>query len=73
METKGKPPNSRNIHTRLKEEEILNKSHKKICRTKKEDTLQNLCKRDDIIITNADEGGAIVIVDAHDCVREANQ
>ena len=33
--------------------------------------LQNLSKRDDIIITKADKGGAVVIVD--DYVQEANR
>ena len=40
---------------------------------KEEDALQNLCKRDDIIITKADKGGVVVIVDVDDYVQEANR
>ena len=35
--------------------------------------MQNLRKRDDIIITKADKGGAVVIVDVDDYVEEANR
>ena len=35
--------------------------------------LQNLYKREDIIITKADKGGAAVIVDVADYVQEANR
>ena len=41
--------------------------------SKKEDALQNLSKRDDIIITKADKGGAVVIVDVDDYIQEANR
>ena len=40
---------------------------------KEEDALQNLSKRDDIIITKADKGGAVVIVDVDDYIQEANR
>ena len=40
---------------------------------KEEDTLQNLSKRDDIIITKADKGGAVVIVDVDDYIQEVNR
>ena len=40
---------------------------------KEEDTLQNFYKRDYIIITKADKGGTIIIVDVDDYVQEANQ
>ena len=40
---------------------------------KEEDALQNLCKRDDIIIAKADERGAAVIVDVDDYIQEANR
>ena len=40
---------------------------------KEEDALQNLSKRDDIIIAKADKGGAIVIVDVDDYIQEANR
>ena len=40
---------------------------------KEEDALQNLCKRDDIIITKADKGSVVVIVDVDDYVQEANR
>ena len=35
--------------------------------------LKDLSKRDDIIITNADKGGAVVIMDANDYIREAKR
>ena len=35
--------------------------------------MQNCCKRHDTIITKADKGGAAVITDADDYVREANR
>ena len=34
---------------------------------------KNLSKRDDIIITKADKGGAVVIVDVDDYIQEANR
>ena len=40
---------------------------------KEEDALQNLSKRDYIIITEADKGGAVVIVDVDDYIQEANR
>ena len=40
---------------------------------KEEDTLQNLSKRDDIIISKADKRGTVVIVAVHHCVQEANR
>ena len=40
---------------------------------KEEDVLQNLSKRDDIIITKADKGGAVVIVEVDDYIQEANR
>ena len=40
---------------------------------KEEDALQNLSKRDDTIITKADKGGAVVIVDVNDYIQEANR
>ena len=40
---------------------------------KEEDALQNLSKRDDIIITKADKGGPVVIVDVYDYIQEANR
>ena len=35
--------------------------------------LKDLSKRDDIIITNADKGGAVVIMDVNDYIREAKR
>ena len=40
---------------------------------KEKDALQNLSKRDDIIITKADKGSAVVTVDVDDYVQEANR
>lgn len=41
-------------------------------RTKnKQDMSQNLCQRDDIIITKAEERGAAVITDVHNYIRVA--
>ena len=34
-------------------------------------SLQNLSERDDIVITKADKGGVVVIIDAKDYIREA--
>ena len=36
------------------------------------DTLQPLSQRDDIIMIKADKGGAVVIIDVDDYIREAN-
>ena len=47
----------------LKEEEHIKQILHKNLSKKEEDALQNLSKRDDIIITKADKGGAVVIVD----------
>ena len=33
--------------------------------------MKNLSKRDDIIITNADKGGTVVIMDVNDYITEA--
>ena len=42
--------------------------------SKKEvDTLQNLCKRDDIIIYESDKGSTIVIVDVDNYIQEINR
>ena len=35
--------------------------------------LKDLLKQDDIIITNADKGGTVVIMDVNDYIREAKQ
>ena len=35
--------------------------------------LQQLSQRDDIIITKADKGGAVVIIDVDDYIRETNR
>ena len=40
---------------------------------KEEHALQNLSKRDDVIITKAVKGGAVVVVDVDDYVQEANR
>ena len=57
----------------LKEEEDIKQiPHKNLSKIE-EDALQNLTKRDDIIITKADKGGAIIIVDVDDYVQEANR
>ena len=37
------------------------------------EALEYLSKRDDIIITNADKGGAVVIMDVKDDIREAKR
>ena len=37
------------------------------------DALQQLSQRDDNIITKADKGGAVVIIDVDDYIREANR
>ena len=42
----------------LKEDESIKHIPLKNFSKQEEDTLQNLCKRDDIIITKADKGGA---------------
>ena len=56
----------------LKEEENIKQiPHKNL--SKKEDALQNLSKRDDIIITKPDKGGAVVIVDVDNYIQEANR
>ena len=36
-------------------------------------SLRNLMARDDIIITNADKGGTVVIIDIHEYIKEANR
>ena len=36
---------------------------------KEENAFQNLCKRDDIIITKTDKGGTIIIADVDDYVQ----
>ena len=57
----------------LKEEENIKQIPHKNLSKKEEDALQNLSKRDDIIITKADKGGAVVIVDVDDYIQEANR
>ena len=37
------------------------------------DPLQQLSQRDDIIITKADKGEAVVIIDVYDYMREVNR
>ena len=39
---------------------------------KKENAVQNLSNKDDIIITKADKGDTVMIVDVDYCVQEAN-
>ena len=56
-----------------KEEENIGQIPHKNLLEKEEDTLQNFYKRDYIIITKADKGGTIIIVDVDDYVQEANQ
>ena len=57
----------------LKEEEHIKQILHKNLSKKEEDALQNVSKRDDIIITKADKGGAVVIADVVDYVQEANR
>ena len=57
----------------LKEEKNIKQIPHKNLSEKEEDALQNLSKRDDIIITKADKGGAVVIVDVDDYIQEANR
>ena len=57
----------------LKEEENIKQIPHKNLSKKEEDALQNLSKRDDIIITKADKGGAVVIFDVDDYIQEANR
>ena len=52
----------------LKEDGSIKQIPLKNLSKQEEDALQNLCKRDDIIITKADKGGAVVIVDVDDYV-----
>ena len=52
--------------------EIKQIPHKNLSK-KEEDALQNLSKRNDIIITKADKGGAVVIGDVDDYIQEANR
>ena len=54
----------------LKEEENIKQIPHKNLSKKEEDALQNLSKRDDIIITKADKGGAVVIVDVDDYIKK---
>ena len=35
-------------------------------------SMEELAKRKDIIITSADKGGAVVIIDVEECIKEAN-
>ena len=35
--------------------------------------MEELAKRKDIIITSADKGGAVVIMDVEKCINEANR
>ena len=37
------------------------------------EAIKELFKREDTIITNADKGGAVVIVDRNDCIKEAER
>ena len=50
-----------------KEKQILKLSKKE------KDTLKTLFQREDIIITKADKGGAVVIIDVDAFVKEASQ
>ena len=55
-------------------EEKIRKAIPKSNLTKNEtDALQQLNQRDDIIITKAGKGGAVVIIDVDDYIREANR
>ena len=54
-----------NLHQNRDKKKNLNKEELK--------ALQNLQKRDDIIIINADKGGAITIMDTDDYVKEGNR
>ena len=51
-----------------KEEQILEPIPHSTLSKKEKDALKTLSKREDIIITKADEGGAVVITDADDYV-----
>ena len=57
----------------LKEEEHIKQIPHKNLSKKEEYAMQNLSKRDDIIITKVDKGGAVVLVDVNDYVEEANR
>ena len=58
----------------LEIEENIKKAIPKSNLTKNEtDALQQLSQRDDIIITKADKGGAVVIIDVDGYIREAHQ
>ena len=48
------------------------KKNKNLTRNKRTNT-QNLNKREDILITNAGKGGAVVIVDVKDYIKEAER
>ena len=52
----------------LKEDESIKQIPLKNLSKQEEDAFQNLCNRDDIIITKADKGGAVVIVDTIDLI-----
>ena len=56
-----------------KEEQILKQVPRSNLSKKEKDALKTLSKREDIIITKADKGGAVAIIDVHDYVKEANR
>ena len=56
----------------LKEQENIKQILHKYLPKKEKEALQNLCKRNYIIITKADKGGAAIIADVDDYIREAN-
>ena len=58
----------------MKIEEKIKKAIPKSNLTKNETyALKQLSQRDDIIITKADKGGEVAIIDVDDYIREANR
>ena len=55
------------------EEKVKKATSKSIITKNETDALQQLSQRDEIIITKADKGGAVVIIDADDYIRKANR
>ena len=56
-----------------KKEQILKQIPRSNLLKKEKDALKTLSKREDIVITKADKGGAVVIIDVDGYVKEANQ
>ena len=56
-----------------KDVKTCTRNHQNNLSKQEQKALQDLQKRDDIIIINADKGGAITILDTKDYVKEANR